>query len=245
MQEHWYNIRCFTASNWFMPENRVAWLSGIVYANVSLKLTRQFANRCSLVVSLGSAMTLCISGKTNNFLWNELLVFNTSLSSPYLVFGIGYAFCTLERVVIRIFDAVFVAESNFTIVLWRSWETNIFRFKNITLGFITNLIVFFVFWKFFVHFFYWQFWIEILLVWWILVFIVADCCVVWVYKQANDFCIRFIKWWMTTAAMFYWCFCTVATLALSKHHFGYHSIWFETRYAWKHRFTYNYIFAIF
>ena len=93
-----------------MPENGVAWLSGIVYANVSLKLTRQFANRCSLVVSLGSAMTLCISGKTNNFLWNELLVFNTSLSSPYLVFGIGYAFCTLKRVVIRIFDAVFVAE---------------------------------------------------------------------------------------------------------------------------------------
>ena len=189
--------------------------------------------------------SLHISGKTNNFLWDELLVFNTSLSVPYFVFGIGYAFSTLNRVVIRIFDVVFVATSIFTIVFWRSWETNIFRFKNITVCFIAISIVFFVFWKVFLHFFYWQFWIELLLVWWILAIIVADCWVVWVCKQANDFCIRLIQWWMTTPAMVYWCFCTVVTLALSTHHFGCHSIWFETRYTWKHRFTYNYIFAIF
>ena len=60
--------------------------------------------------------SLHISGKTNNFLWDELLVFNTSLSVPYFVFGIGYAFSTLNRVVIRIFDVVFVATSIFTIV---------------------------------------------------------------------------------------------------------------------------------
>ena len=43
------------------------------------------------------------------------MVFNVSLSVPYFVFGIGYAFCTLIRVVI--FDVVFVAEVNFTLVL--------------------------------------------------------------------------------------------------------------------------------
>ena len=61
--------------------------------------------------------SLHISGKTNNFLWDGLLVFNTSLSVPYFVFGIGYAFCTLIRVVIRIFDVVVVAEANFTLAL--------------------------------------------------------------------------------------------------------------------------------
>ena len=61
--------------------------------------------------------SLHISGKTNNFLWDGLLVFSTSLSVPYFVFGIGYAFCALIRVVIRIFDVVFVAEANFTLVL--------------------------------------------------------------------------------------------------------------------------------
>ena len=61
--------------------------------------------------------SLHISGKTNNLLWDGLLVFNTSLSIPYFVFGIGYAFYTLIRVVIRIFDMVFVAEANFALVL--------------------------------------------------------------------------------------------------------------------------------
>ena len=61
--------------------------------------------------------SLHISGKTNNFLRDGLLVFNTSLSLPYFVFGVGYAFCTLIRVVIRILDVVFVAEANFTLVL--------------------------------------------------------------------------------------------------------------------------------
>ena len=45
------------------------------------------------------------------------MVFNTSLSVPYFVFGVGYAFCTLIRVVIRIFDVVFVVEANFRLVL--------------------------------------------------------------------------------------------------------------------------------
>ena len=58
-----------------------------------------------------------ISGKTNNFLWDGFLVFNTTLSVPYFVFGVGYAFCTLIRVVIRIFDVVFVVETNFTLAL--------------------------------------------------------------------------------------------------------------------------------
>ena len=93
-----------------------------------------------------------ISGKTNNLLWDWLLVFNTSLSVPYFVFGIGYAICTLIRFVIRIFDVVFVAKANFTLVLWRSWKTNIFRFKNVTVCFITNFIVFFVLWKSFCTF---------------------------------------------------------------------------------------------
>ena len=61
--------------------------------------------------------SLHISGKTNNFLWDGLLVFNTSLSIPYFVFGISYAFCTLIRVVVRIFDVFFAAEANFTLVL--------------------------------------------------------------------------------------------------------------------------------
>ena len=60
---------------------------------------------------------LHISGKANNFLWNGLLVSNTSLNVPYFVLGIGSAFCTLIRVVIRIFDVVFAAEENFTLVL--------------------------------------------------------------------------------------------------------------------------------
>ena len=38
-----------------------------------------------------------ISGKINNLLWDGLSVFNTSLSVPYFVFGVGYAFCTLIR----------------------------------------------------------------------------------------------------------------------------------------------------
>ena len=40
-------------------------------------------------------ISLHISDKTNNFLWNGILVFDTSLSVPYFVFGVGYAFCTL------------------------------------------------------------------------------------------------------------------------------------------------------
>ena len=143
------------------------------------------------------------------------------------LFGIGYAFYTLIRVVIRIFDVVFVAEANFALVLWSSWKTNIFRFKNTTVSFITNCIVFFVFWKVFLHFLYWQLWIKISLVWCILVFIVADCWNAWVYVQVNDFCITYIWWRMTTPAIFSRCYCTIVTLTLSRHHFGYHSIWFQ------------------
>ena len=61
--------------------------------------------------------SLHISGKTNNFLWDGLLLSNTSLSIPYFVFGIGYPFCILTRVAIRIFDVVFVAEAKLTLVL--------------------------------------------------------------------------------------------------------------------------------
>ena len=189
--------------------------------------------------------SLHTSGNTNNFLWDWFLVFNTSLSLPYFVFGVGYAFYTLIRVMIRIFDVVFVAEANFTLILWRSWKTNAFRFKNITVYFITNYIVFFVFWKVFVHFLYLQFSIKILLVWCIPTLIVVDFWIVWVYVQANDFCIPLIRWRTTTPAIFNRCYCTVVILTLSTHHFGYHSIWLEIKCAQKHRFKYNYIFAIF
>ena len=186
-----------------------------------------------------------ISGKTNNFLWNGLLAFNTSLSVPYIVSGIGYAFCTLIRVMMRIFDVVFVVEANFTLALLRLWKINISGFKNITVCFMTNFIVLSVFGKVFVHFLYWQIWITISLNWRILAFIVADWWIVWVCVQANDFCIALIQWQMTTPAIFKRCYYTVVTLTLSTHHFGCHSIWFETKCAQKHRFTYNYIFFIF
>ena len=91
--------------------------------------------------------SLHVSGKTNNFLWDGPLVFNTSLSVPYVTFDVGYAFCTLIRVAIRIFDVVFLAEVNFTLALWRPWKTNILIFKNITVCFITNFIVPFCFLK--------------------------------------------------------------------------------------------------
>ena len=67
---------------------------------------------------------------------------------------------------------------------------------------MTNFIVFFVFWKVFVHYLYWKFWIKISLVWCILTFIVADCWIVWVYVQANNFCITLIRWQMTTTVIF-------------------------------------------
>ena len=219
-------------------------LLGVFDVNVSLKVTRRLANRCSLVVSLGSTITLYISAEKQTTssgmgfwysvrAWVHLTLF----------FCVGYAFCTLIRVVIKIFDVVFVAETNFTLVLWRSWKTNIFRFKNITVCFITIFVVFFVFWKVFVHFLYWKCWIKMSLVWCILTFIVADCWIVWVYVQANDFCITLIRWQMTTPAIFNRCYCTVVTLTLST--LSFHLIWDDYQSPQKHRFTYNYIFAIF
>ena len=87
-------------------------------------------------------------------------------------------------------------------------------------------IVSFVFWKVFVRFLFWEFWTEISLVWCILAVIVADCWIVWFYVQANYFCTTLIQWRMTTLAIFNRCYCTVVTLTLITHHFGYHSIWF-------------------
>ena len=230
----------------FMPENAVVCFTRSLWRECFIESNQTAYKQ----VFFGGEFRECnnslhISGKTSNFLWDGLMVFNTGLSVPYFAFGLDNAFCTLIRVVIRIFDVVFLAEANFTLVLWRSWKTNIFRFKNITVCFITNFIVFFVFWKDFVHFLYWEFWIKISLVWCILAFLVADCWIVWVYVEANDFCITLIGWRMTTPAIFKRCYCTVVTLTLSTHHFDYYSILFETKCAQKHRFTYNYIFAIF
>ena len=118
--------------------------SGVFDANISLKATGRLTNRCSLVVSLGSTITLCISA-VKQTTSSGLLVFNTSLSIPYFVFGVDYAFYTLISVAIRIFDVIFIAQANFTFVLRRSRKNNIFRFKNITVFFMTNFVVFFVF----------------------------------------------------------------------------------------------------
>ena len=93
--------------------------SGVFDANISLKATGRLTYRCSLVVSLGSTITLCISA-VKQTTSSGLLVFNTSLSIPYFVFGVDYAFYTLISVVIRIFDVIFIAEANFTFVLRRS-----------------------------------------------------------------------------------------------------------------------------
>ena len=41
----------------------------------------------------------------------------------------------------RIFDVVFVVEANFKLVLLRLWKTNISRFKNVTVCFMTKFIV--------------------------------------------------------------------------------------------------------
>ena len=95
-------------------------MSGVFDANISLKATGRLTNRCSLAVSLGSTTTLCISA-VKQTTSSGLLVFNTSLSVPYFVFGIDYAFYTLIRVAIRIFDGIFIAEANFTLVLRRSF----------------------------------------------------------------------------------------------------------------------------
>ena len=94
-------------------------MSGVFDANISLKATGRLTNRCSLVVSLGSTTTLCISA-VKQTTSSGLLIFNTSLSVPYFVFGVDYAFYTLIRVAIRIFDVIFIAEANFTLVLRRS-----------------------------------------------------------------------------------------------------------------------------
>ena len=50
--------------------------------------------------------SLHISSKTNNFLWDGLFVFNTILSAPYFVFGVG-----------KVIDVIFVAEANLTLDL--------------------------------------------------------------------------------------------------------------------------------
>ena len=162
LQERWSNIRCLTASNCFMSENAVVWFTRSLWRECLIE-SNHTAYR---FVFFGGEIreynnSLHISGKTTKFLWDGLLVSNTSLSIPYFVFGIGYAFCILTWVVIRIFDVVLAAEAKFTLLLCRSWKTNIFRFKNIIVCFITNFIVFFVFWKVFLHFLYWQFWIKI------------------------------------------------------------------------------------
>ena len=47
----------------------------------------------------------------------------------------------------------------------------------------------------------------------------------------NDFCITLIRCQLTTPAIFNRCYYTVITLALSMHHFGYHSVWFQTKCA--------------
>ena len=101
-----------------MPDNAVVWF------------TRSLSHECLIEsnqtvykkVLFGGEFreynnSLHISGKTNNFLWHGLLVYNTSLSVPYFLISLGYAFCTLIRVVIRIFDMVFVADTNFILVL--------------------------------------------------------------------------------------------------------------------------------
>ena len=153
MQERSRNIRCFTTSNCVMKENAIVWFTRSLWRKCFIESNK---TAYKYVFFDGEFRkynaSLHISGKTNNFLWDGLLVFNTSLSVSYVTFDVGYAFCTLIRVVIRIFDVVFLAEANFTLALWRSWKTNILIFKNITVCFITNFIVPFSFLKSFFAF---------------------------------------------------------------------------------------------
>ena len=131
-----------------MKENAVVWFSRSLLRKCFIESNK---TACKYVFFAGEFTeyntSLHVSGKTNNFLWDGPLVFNTSLSVPYVTFDVGYAFCTLIRAAIRIFDVVFLAEVNFTLALWRPWKTNILIFKNITVCFITNFIVPFCFLK--------------------------------------------------------------------------------------------------